>query len=196
MARSTCPCMAAPIRAAALRAIFETALVDILTRAERGGSMRHNSMVNVPSWWCHSSAPSPPQRAPVGSGLAARRAQGEGSGHMASSHCLDRATASLERAASRVADFAAFGPPDARHVLVCAQASESMDHRVHGPKEPQVLAESSRGKCWQKEAARLAPDVRAPIASTGLRNLRPTRLEASDKSHASGQACGRGVSDT
>ena len=115
---------------------------------------------------------------------------------MASSHCLDRATASLERAASRVADFAAFGPPDARHVLVCAQASESMDHRVHGPKEPQVLAESSRGKCWQKEAARLAPDVRAPIASTGLRNLRPTRLEASDKSHASGQACGRGVSDT
>ena len=71
-----------------------------------------------------------------------------------------------------------------------------MDHRVHGPKEPQVLADSSRGKCWQKEAARLAPDVRAPIASTGLRNLRPTRLEASDKSHASGQACGRGVSDT
>ena len=71
-----------------------------------------------------------------------------------------------------------------------------MDHRVHGPKEPQVLAESSRGKCWQKEAACLAPDVRAPLASTRLRNLRPTRFETSDKSHASGQTCGRGVSDT
>mmetsp|Transcript_9311 Transcript_9311/g.22133 ORF Transcript_9311/g.22133 Transcript_9311/m.22133 type:complete len:258 (-) Transcript_9311:120-893(-) len=64
MARSTCPCMAAPIRAAALRAIFETALVDILTRAERGGSMRRKACSGLrTSQLTHGSPSSWTQRA-------------------------------------------------------------------------------------------------------------------------------------